>query len=144
MPARRPSRKSRSPESSFKSVCVCKDPPLQKGGFFVARSSTLPDDAAVSEQEPDEPVAIPITGELDLHTFQPTEVSSLLDSYFAECRRRGLHSVRVVHGKGTGVLRATVQAHLRRCPCVLDFAQADETRGGWGATIVTLKPLDSC
>jgi DNA-nicking Smr family endonuclease len=122
---------------------VCKDPPLQRGGFFVVTRSALLDDAAVSEQEPDEPVAIPITGELDLHTFRPAEVSSLLDSYFAECRRRGLHTVRVVHGKGTGALRATVLAHLRRCACVATFAQADESRGGWGATIVTLKPLDS-
>jgi DNA-nicking Smr family endonuclease len=98
----------------------------------------------VTEQEPDEPVAIPITGELDLHTFRPAEVAFLLDSYFAECRRHGLRSVRVVHGKGTGALRATVLAHLHRCPVVAGFAQADESRGGWGATIVTLKSSDSC
>lgn len=124
-------------------MCVCKDPPLQRGGFFVASGPALPDDAAVSAQEPDEPVAIPITGELDLHTFRPAEVSSLLDSYFAECRRRGILSVRVVHGKGTGALRATVQARLRRCPGVASFRQADDSGGGWGATLVTLRPLNS-
>lgn len=98
----------------------------------------------MSAKEPDEPVAIPITGELDLHTFRPAEVASLLDDYFAECRKRGLLRVRVVHGKGTGTLRTTVHAHLRRSPGVAGFAQGDETSGGWGATVVTLRPENSC
>lgn len=97
----------------------------------------------MSEPDPETPIAIPITGELDLHTFRPAEITSLLDSYFAECRRCGLRRVRVIHGKGTGTLRATVHAHLRRDPGVAGFAQGDETSGGWGATIVTLKPDDS-
>lgn len=97
----------------------------------------------MAEQDSDEPVAIPITGELDLHTFRPAEVTSLLDSYFAECRQRGLLRVRVVHGKGTGTLRVTVHAHLRRCRAVAGFAPADELAGGWGATMVTLRPRDS-
>jgi DNA-nicking Smr family endonuclease len=87
-----------------------------------------------------EPVAIPITGELDLHAFRPGEVTSLLDEYFLECRKRGLRRVRVVHGKGTGALRETVHAHLRRSPQVADFALGDGTTGGWGATLVMLKP----
>jgi DNA-nicking Smr family endonuclease len=91
-----------------------------------------------------EPVAIPITGELDLHTFRPPEIPSLLDEYFAACRRRGLYRVRVIHGKGTGTLRATVQAHLRRAPGIADWATGDETSGGWGATLVTLRPDNSC
>jgi DNA-nicking Smr family endonuclease len=86
-----------------------------------------------------DPVALPITGELDLHTFRPGEVTRLLDDYFAECRKRGILRVRVIHGKGTGTLRATVHAHLRRSPDVLGFALGDETSGGWGATVVTLK-----
>jgi DNA-nicking Smr family endonuclease len=94
----------------------------------------------MSSDDAKEPVSIPITGELDLHTFRPAETASLLDSYFAECRRRGLLRVRVVHGKGTGTLRATVHAHLRRSPVVAGFASGDETTGGWGATLVTLRP----
>ena len=91
-------------------------------------------------EEPGEPVRIPITGELDLHAFRPAEVASLLDEYFAECLRRGLREVRVVHGKGTGTLRTTVHACLRRSPQVAAFRLGDETSGGWGATIVTLRP----
>jgi len=97
----------------------------------------------VSANEPNEPVRIPITGELDLHTFRPAEIASLLEDYFSECRRQGLRRVRVVHGKGTGTLRATVEAHLRRSTVVLAFGPGDETSGGWGATLVTLKPADS-
>jgi DNA-nicking Smr family endonuclease len=100
--------------------------------------------ADVSAEEPGDPVAIPITGELDLHTFRPAEITGLLDDYFAACRQRGIHRVRVVHGKGTGTLRATVHAHLRRSSGVAGFAQGDETSGGWGATVVTLKPDNSC
>ena len=99
--------------------------------------------AVMPDEPPEDPVPLPITGELDLHTFRPAEVVSLLDDYFAACRQRGLHRVRVVHGKGTGSLRETVHAHLRRSPGVAGFALGDETSGGWGATIVTLKPTDS-
>lgn len=86
-----------------------------------------------------EPVRIPITGELDLHTFRPAEVASLLESYFAECARAGIREVRVVHGKGSGTLRETVHACLRRMPQVGGFRLGDETSGSWGATLVTLK-----
>ncbi len=84
-------------------------------------------------------VRLPITGELDLHTFRPGEVASLLEDYFAECARAGIFSVRVVHGKGTGTLRETVHALLRRSPRVTGFRLGDETSGGWGATIVALR-----
>ena len=42
-------------------------------------------------------MAIPITGELDLHTFRPAEIADLLENYLAECQRRDLLRVRVVH-----------------------------------------------
>ena len=83
---------------------------------------------------------IPITGELDLHTFSPREIASLLDEYLAECAFAGKHVVRIVHGKGTGTLRETVHAWLRKSPRVAGFRMGDEHAGGWGATLVTLKP----
>jgi dsDNA-specific endonuclease/ATPase MutS2 len=89
----------------------------------------------------DEPVRIPITDEIDLHTFRPAEATRLLDDYFAECRKRGFRRVRVVHGKGTGTLRETVHAHLRKSAHVVSFALGDETSGGWGATVVQLAPI---
>lgn len=91
--------------------------------------------------EEEEPVAIPITGELDLHTFAPCDVTRVIDAYFEACRERGIFTIRVIHGKGTGTLRQTVHVHLRRQPDVLSFRTADEQAGGWGATWVTLRGL---
>ncbi|MGA3007111.1 MAG: Smr/MutS family protein [Opitutaceae bacterium] len=87
----------------------------------------------------DEPVSLPITGELDLHTFRPSETGVLIPAYLAECLARGIYSVRIVHGKGTGTLRETVHALLRRSPLVHSFRLGDETSGGWGATLVALR-----
>ena len=85
------------------------------------------------------PVRIPITGELDLHTFQPAEVASLIEEYLPPARNAALAEVRIIHGKGTGTLRETVHALLRRSPLVASFRLGDETSGGWGATLVRLK-----
>ncbi len=93
----------------------------------------------MNPESQDEPVRIPITGELDLHTFQPREISSLLENYLQECARAGHREVRIIHGKGTGALRDTVHAWLRRSPLVADFRLGNENSGGWGATIATLK-----
>ena len=71
------------------------------------------------------PVPLPITGELDLHTFRPGDVSTLIPAYLAECLARRIFSVRIVHGKGTGALRETVHALLRRSPLVQGFRLGD-------------------
>lgn len=87
----------------------------------------------------DAPVKIPITGELDLHTFQPSDLGELVPAYLSECAARGLRQVRIIHGKGTGTLRTTVHAVLKRLPAVESFRLGDETSGSWGATLVTLR-----
>jgi len=88
----------------------------------------------------EEPLRIPITGELDLHTFAPAETRRVLEAYFEACREKGILTVRVIHGKGTGTRRETVQAFLRRSSLVAGFWSGNETSGGWGATLVTLQP----
>ena len=85
-------------------------------------------------------VRLPITDELDLHSFHPSDLGELLPAYFEECRARGLLGVRIVHGKGTGTLRTTVRALLRRSPHVRSFVNCDETSGSWGAPRVELVP----
>ena len=88
----------------------------------------------------DEPLQLPIDGVLDLHTFQPREVKDLVTDYLSECRKRGILRVRLIHGKGIGNLRRTVHALLAKHPDVISFALAGEQLGGWGATIVHLRP----
>ncbi|KAF0184131.1 MAG: Smr protein/MutS2 [Nitrospirae bacterium] len=86
-------------------------------------------------------VEIPIDGTLDLHTFRPGEIRELIPAYLEACRERGILSVRIVHGKGTGTLREIVHSVLKKLPFVLNFRLADETAGSWGATWVTLKKI---
>ncbi|KIH76061.1 Smr domain-containing protein [Geoalkalibacter ferrihydriticus] len=86
-------------------------------------------------------VVLPIDGILDLHSFRPADVRYLIPDYFAECRKRGILDVRIIHGKGSGKLQRGVHAILGRLPEVVAFRFAGEDRGGWGATLVQLRPL---
>jgi dsDNA-specific endonuclease/ATPase MutS2 len=85
------------------------------------------------------PVAIPIDGVLDLHTFRPAEVKDLVPEYLGACLAKKIYRVRIIHGKGTGTLRDTVHSMLKKLPQVASFEMAGPDEGGWGATIVHLK-----
>jgi DNA-nicking Smr family endonuclease len=85
-----------------------------------------------------EPIAIPIDGVLDLHTFNPKEVSSLIDDYIAACREEGIYHLRIIHGKGKGIQKARVHSILAKHPLVNGFVDAPADAGGWGATLVEL------
>lgn len=86
----------------------------------------------------DEPVELPIDGRLDLHPFSPKDVKRLLDAYLEACREKGILQLELVHGKGTGALKRTVQAYLEKRADVAWFGPAEEARGGWGVTLVRL------
>jgi DNA-nicking Smr family endonuclease len=85
------------------------------------------------------PVPLPLDGTLDLHAFRPEEVGELVPDWLEACRAAGLTELRIVHGKGTGALRGSVEAILGRHPLVRSFRTAQEDGGGWGATLVTLR-----
>lgn len=85
------------------------------------------------------PRELPVDGVLDLHTFRPRDVKSLVAEYLDVCLEKGILDVRIIHGKGTGALRRTVHSALEQNPNVASFGLAGD-RSGWGATIVRLKP----
>ncbi len=87
------------------------------------------------------PVTIPIEDWIDLHTFLPKEIPSLLEEYLAECQKKGFREVRIIHGKGKGVQRNSVHSFLERSPRVESFTTASPDAGSWGATIVHLRKL---
>jgi dsDNA-specific endonuclease/ATPase MutS2 len=101
-----------------------------------------PDDGEASDSatgENGDAVEIPITGELDLHPFAPRDVASVVEEYVSVCQERNVLALRLVHGKGTGAQRAIVQRILRSLPAVVSFGDAPAERGGFGATVVTLR-----
>ncbi|MGD2038640.1 MAG: Smr/MutS family protein [Desulfobacterales bacterium] len=87
-----------------------------------------------------EPIKIPIQDVLDLHTFRPQDISDLLENYFDECLKAGIFSVRVIHGKGKGMQKRQVQRFLQKDRRVKRFKDSPPEAGGWGATLVELKP----
>ena len=91
------------------------------------------------EPDEEEPVVVPIEDTLDLHTFKPGEVKDLLDDYLEAALEKGFDEVRIIHGKGMGMLREKVRSILRKHPLAASFADAEASRGGWGATVVRLR-----
>jgi len=84
---------------------------------------------------------IPIEDALDLHTFHPRDIKSVVEEYVTAAWERGLREVRLIHGRGRGVQRGIVQQALERHPLVVEFWDAPESH--LGATVARLgKPDD--
>ncbi len=90
-------------------------------------------------QVPEFTVKVDINGELDLHCFNPRDVSSLVPEYLLACKDAGIKTVRIIHGKGTGTLRRSVHSILERLDMVDFYKMAGPDAGHWGATLVFLK-----
>ena len=86
-----------------------------------------------------EPIRIPITDVLDLHSVPPRDVKEVVEEYLLEARRLGFRALRIVHGRGIGVQREIVRGILARTEFVESFRDAPAEAGGWGATILTLR-----
>jgi DNA mismatch repair protein MutS2 len=76
--------------------------------------------------------------QLDLRGWRAEQVAPELDRYLNDAYAAGLPSVRIVHGKGTGVLRQVVREHLAKTSLVDRFEFADQRDGGEGVTIAWL------
>jgi DNA-nicking Smr family endonuclease len=89
-------------------------------------------------QEDGTPRAVPIEDSIDLHTFHPRDIKSVVEEYVNAAHRAGLREVRLIHGRGKGVQRGIVQAALERHPLVKAFDDAPDSH--LGATIAILSP----
>lgn len=86
----------------------------------------------------DDAFELPIEEAIDLHAFAPADVLSVVDEYLIAAHAAGFRLVRLIHGRGKGVQRASIHRLLRSHPLVRDFADAPETH--LGATVVALRP----
>ena len=89
-----------------------------------------------------DPTPLPPSDELDLHTFRPKDVSSVVRSYLQDSVEQGYTQVRIIHGKGKGVQRRIVHGILEEHPAVAHFRLGGQGEGSWGATVVNLHPPD--
>lgn len=78
-------------------------------------------------------------GEIDLRGKTGDEAWSLVDKYFDDAAIAGFHSVRLIHGKGTGALKNALWAYLKRDGRVASFRIGQFGEGDGGVTVVELK-----
>ena len=90
----------------------------------------------------DETVVVPITDEIDLHSFTPRDIPSVVEEYLAACRAQRIFVVRLIHGRGKGVQRAVIRRLLAARDDVTTFEDSPPSHGGWGSTIVRMRALD--
>ena len=80
-----------------------------------------------------------VSTEINLIGKTTDEAIALLDKYLDDAYLAHLPSVRIVHGKGTGALRAAVQKHLKRQKYIKSFHLGEFGEGDAGVTIAEFK-----
>ncbi|MDY3986846.1 MAG: Smr/MutS family protein, partial [Peptoniphilaceae bacterium] len=83
--------------------------------------------------------ALEVSAQLDLRGRRFDEAMQEADKYLDDAVLAGLHTVRIIHGKGTGALRKGIHERLKKDRRVEKFAFADAREGGTGATDIELK-----
>lgn len=95
-------------------------------------------DFSEEREEAPEEVIVPIEDHIDLHSFHPRDIRSVVEAYIEEAVAAGFREVRVIHGRGIGIQRKMVRSLLSTHPSVTGYFDAPDLRGGRGATIVRL------
>ena len=90
--------------------------------------------------EEQDPVIISTDGTLDLHQFKPSDAKELVREFLFECKKKGILSGRIIHGKGIGTLREMVHSELRKSTMIRSFQLGDHNTGAWGATLFEMNP----
>ena len=115
-------------------------------GIGNVRIQVQPSRLSLIEQQPEQPkaeVSIKIgpmldSTELDVRGMRADESLAELELFLDKAIRDGFESVRVIHGRGKGILRNAVREHLTRHPLARSFEAESRERGGDGATLVHL------
>lgn len=79
------------------------------------------------------------SAELDIRGLETLEAESVVENYLDAAQRSKLGSVTIIHGKGTGALRAAVHQLLKRSKQVKSFRLGRYGEGEAGVTVVELK-----
>jgi len=79
-----------------------------------------------------------ISPELNIIGWRVPDALSHLDKYLDEAVSAGLRRLRIIHGKGSGRLRAAVHELLTSHPQVKAYMPCNPQEGGWGATLVEI------
>lgn len=109
------------------------------GRTAAEESKSLSSEAEIDPYNPfPNPVEIPITDVIDLHTIPPRDVKAVVEEYLHQAHEAGFPVVRIIHGKGIGVQRAIVRSILERAAYVQSWTDASPDAGGIGATMVSL------
>ncbi|GBD94343.1 endonuclease MutS2 [bacterium BMS3Abin05] len=109
---------------------------------FWKRKKTKPDTEFETDENTLLPKLIEVTDVLDLHGFFPEEIPQIIDSFIENALELKLCEVKIIHGKGRSKLKWIVLKMLDSHSAVVDYYDAPSSNGGWGATIVELRPLN--
>lgn len=80
---------------------------------------------------------VPIEDALDLHTFAPSDIRSVVDEFVTAAHAVGLREIRLIHGRGKGIQRGIVQQALESHSLVEEFWDTPESH--LGATVARLR-----
>ena len=92
---------------------------------------------ANSQGDDREPHRVDIEDSLDLHTFAPRDIKSVVEEYVNAAHEAGFRQVRLIHGRGKGIQRGIVQNALEKHALVVEFWDAPESH--LGATVAKLR-----
>lgn len=79
------------------------------------------------------------SGELDIRGVRAGEALGLVDEYIDHALLLGTDQVRILHGKGHGILREMIRTHLKGHPAISQTVDEHIDYGGSGVTVVTFK-----
>src|SRR5262249_38443631 len=89
------------------------------------------------------PMREDVPRELHLLGLTSDEARAAVEKFLDDAALAGHRELRLIHGKGTGTLRRTVEGCLRGHPLVTGFRLAEPSAGGAGATVVTLEGAEA-